>query len=348
MFYSLHSTTKEERDLLLGQEGTLISIDPQSFHGIPGHKAIVCEEGTGIYYEHDIKDFHDVLREIEKDPKYDYTQSAYFKRWIQNGSDIHTRLSNLPKLFADIKENGIQRPVECEVTGERLDGSYRTKIALFLGLKTVPAILHRFKWQDVSESFIERKLNTRWLSSGKDYYEFEYGYKDWKNVVEGGEVYRENAERADMIVDLIKGKTVLDIGCNEGYISIKAAMKGHIVAGIDLDLIHVAWLNKLIFEWINKKDLNIRFIEEDACKTMITADTILMLNVLYHLPREAQIRLLKQFKGKQMIFQCNLRKEKERDTYYTSHPDDLSELLTSLKIKHEVIEYKDKPIIITC
>jgi len=346
MFYSLHTTTKAERDLLLGTEGELIQIDPQSFQGTH-HKAIVCEEGTDKYYEHSPKEFFALLKEVEKDPKYDYTQSDYFKTWIHNGPDLHTRLSNLPVLFKSIKEGGIKKPVECEVTGERLDGSYRSKIALYLGLKSIPAILHRFKWQDVSEGFIERKLKARKLSSVKDYYEFEYGYKDWKNIYDGGHLYQENAERADMVVDLIKGQTVLDIGCNEGLISIKAALLGHSVVGIDTDLTHIAWLNRLIFEWINKKDINVLFYTEDATTTKRTADTILILNVLYHLPREAQIRLLKQWKGKQMIFQCNLRKEKERDTYYTSHPDDLCELLDSLKIQYEVIQWRDKPIVVT-
>lgn len=344
--FSLHTTKKSERDMLLDKRGKLISIDPQLFQGTH-HKAIVCEEGSERYYEHSPKEFFELLKEIEKDPKYDYTQSAYYKTWIPFGSDINTRLSRLPELFQSIKEHGIKEPVQCEVTGERLNGSYRSKIALYLGIKRIPAALYQFKWNQIDESFIERKLKARWLSSGKDYYEFEYGYKNWKNIPEGGEIYRENAERAGIIVPLIKGNTVLDIGCNEGYISIQAAKAGKKVVGIDIDFIHIAWLNKLVFEWIDKKDLKVKFFDENALDTKRIADTILMLNVLYHLPRDKQKEFVMKFKGKQIIFQCNLRKEHERENYYTSHPDDLKKLLDECEIKYEMIEWRDKPIIIT-
>lgn len=348
MFYGLHTTTKAERDILLTQKAGCIRIKPEAFQAT-NPKPIVCEEGTGRFYEHEWLEFHDLLREIEKDPTYDYTQSAYFKTWIKNGPDIHTRLKNLPGLFKSIKELGVLEPVHCEVTGERLDGSFRTKIALYLGYTPVCGMLHRFKWTDISEDFIERKLKARWLSSGKDYYEFEYGYKDWKNIPEGGDVYRENAERAEMICGLVTGQKVLDLGCNEGYISIQLARRGHEVVGIDNDLIHIAWLNKLIFEFIDKKDLPIVFHEFDLNKHHLFGDhdTVLFLNVLYHLDRDAQKKLLKRYKGKQMIFQCNLRKESERGKYYTSHPDDLGSLLTELGIAYKVIEWRDKPLIVT-
>jgi hypothetical protein len=54
-----------------------------------------------------------------------------------------------------------------------------------------------------------------------------------------------------------------------------------------------------------------------------------------------------KYKGKQMIFQCNLRKIGVRDEYYTSHPDDLCQLLTECGIDYKVIDWRDKPIVIT-
>lgn len=346
-FYGLHTTTRAEREILLERGGEEVLIDPESLQRHPQNKAIVIEEGTNRLYEHKPNSFLELCKILVDDPGYDPLQSNYYLEWSYKAHDVYSRVMRLRDLILDIRENGIKEPVQVEVTGERLDGSFRSKIALFLGIKSVRAIVHRFKWQDITEDFIERKLRARAISSGKDYYEFDYGYKDWKNIPVGGAVYRENAERWETIVPLITGETVLDIGCNEGYIALQAARAGKQVVGIDLDWNHIAWLNKLIFEFVDKKDISAEFYEEDINTTDRTADTILMLNVLYHLPRKKQVELLKRFKGKQIIFQCNLRKEAERETYYTSHPDDLKALLkeTGLQVVKE-IPWKDKPIII--
>lgn len=347
MFYGLHTTTKAERDILLAREGEKITIDPATFQRPKGNKAIVIEEGTGNIYEHNPSEFFDVLREIEQNPNFDYHETAYMKRYLYKYHDVASRLGNLPALLDSIKTHGIQNPVHCEITGERLDGSYRTKIATYLGIKEVPAILHRFTWQDITEDFIERKLRARWLSSGKDYYLFNYGNTAWTNVPDAGPVYRENAHKAEFILPLITGKTVLDIGCNEGYISLMASREGHTVHGIDTDWNHIAWLNKLIYEFIDKKDIPVTFYEEDALETKRTADTILMLNVLYHFPKDKQADFLEKFHGKQIIFQCNLRKNEVRDQYYTSHPDDLMKLLSRMGRTATFIPWRDKPIIVS-
>jgi len=340
--FSLHTTKKVERDLLVKRKGKKIKIDPFLFHK---PKAIVWEEDTQRWYEHEYQTFHYLLKEIERDPKYDYHNSEYYKKWISHGSDINTRLSNLPSLFQSIKESGVVEPVHCEITGERLDGAYRTKIAMYLGIKEVPAVLHKFRWQDITEDFIERKLKTRWLAFGKDYYEFYFNEK-WKNIPEGGEVYKENAlDRWNVLEPLITGKSVLDLGCNEGYMSLQCARKGLKVVGIDMELIEVAYLNKLIYEFVDKKDIKAEFYHEHILDTKRTADTILFLNVLYHLPKDKQKDLVMRWKGKQLIFCCNLRKEKERNTYYTSHPDDLCKLLDECGIAYKVIDWRDKPFV---
>ena len=346
MFFNCHTTKKVERDAVQKTTYELIDIDPQSFHATSPVKPIVWEEDTEDYYEHNITDFISVLNIIDRKENYNFKNTYYYKKWAYKGAEVFTRLAKLPELYQDIKQNGIKEPVACEITGERLDGSFRTKIALHLGIKSLKAKLYRFNWRDIDEHFIERKLGSRELSSGKDYYSFDYGYKNWKNI-DAGNVYKENAERYKDIIPLIKGNTVLDIGCNEGYISLQLARAGKKVEGIDLEWNHLAYLNKLIFEWIDKKDLQAEFFEEDLMETKRNADTILMLNVLYHIPKDKQADFLKKFKGKQLIFQCNLRKEKERENYYTSHPDDLKELLNRVGIKvSKEIAWKDKPIII--
>lgn len=345
-FYGLHTTKGSERWPLMEQRGERTTVDPAWVHASP-HKSIVIEEDTGLTYENPVGAFHELIDSLLKDGSYDPLTSRYAQMYKYKIHDIYTRVKNLRELVLDIKENGVKEPIHVEKTGERLDGAYRTKIAMYLGIKEVPAVLHRFKWKDIGEDFIERKLKARWLSSGKDYYEFLYGYKDWKNIPEGGEVYRENAERAEVIVPLIKGKTVLDVGCNEGYISLQAALKGKQVHGIDTDWTHVSYLNRLIFERVNKKTLKAEFSEEDLLASERTADTVLMLNVLYHVPKEAQEQVLRRFHGKQIIFQCNLRKERERKNYYASHPDDLIELLERVGRTYTLIPWRDKPVIIT-
>ena len=346
MFYGNHTTRKAERDLLMEQEGEEIEISPEAFQRNPEHKCIVCEEGTGRYYEHTPDSFIQMLSELDGNINYDYTKSDYYKEYAYKGADVTSRINRLPKLLADIKENGIQEPVHCEITGERLDGSYRTKIALYLGIDKVKAIRHKFHWSQIDDDFIERKIKARWLSSGKEYYQFQYPNGMW-NMPEGGEVYKENADRWEEILPYIKGKTVLDCGCNEGFIDIQLARKGYKVVGIDLNYTHNAWLNKLIFEYCDKKDLPVEFHEELIQKTRRKGDTVLMLNVLYHIPKEEQKAVLEKFRGKRIIFQCNLRKERERENYYTSHPDDLKALLKEMNmpIFKEII-WRDKPIII--
>lgn len=346
MFYGLHTTKHCEREILLNERGRRIEINPLIFHTHELHMPIIIEEGTNNVCEQTTGEFFDMLKMIDEG-KNNLEESTYVQKFRYKIHDVLPRISRLKELYEDIKRNGIEKPVHCEVTGERLDGAFRTKIAIYLGIESVPARLHRFDWRNIDDDFIERKLKARWLSSGKDYYEFEYGYKGWKNIPSGGEVYRENAERADIILPLIKGKRVLDIGCNEGYIGIRAALNKKTVVGYDTEWNHVAYLNKLIFEYVNKKDLHIEFIEKDVLDASFgDFDTILMLNVLYHLPKEKQEDFVRRFDGKRIIFQCNLRKERERDGYYTSHPDDLLKLLRKVGRVGKIINWRDKPIIL--
>jgi SAM-dependent methyltransferase len=348
MFYGLHTTKKTERDAIMADgDYKEIEIDPSDFHYASGHLPIVIEEGSGKIYCHTIKEFDDCLALIDRGI-FSPERTDYYRKWNYKGDEPLNRLERLPELYNSIKENGITEPVCCEATGERLDGSFRTKIALHLGIKKVKAREYRFKWQDINEDFINRKLKAREASTKPDYYQFSFGYKDWVNVRPCGNVYSENAfDRWEVLKHIIKGKTILDLGCNEGYIALQLARMGKKVIGVDHDWIHIANLNRLIYEYIDKKDLKTEFIQDDVLNIDITADTILMLCFIYHLPKDEQIGFLKKFKGKTIIFQCNLRKMAEREKYYGSHPDDLAELLknSGFKIK-EKIDWRDKPVII--
>lgn len=356
MYHGLHLTRKVERDAIREKPFDLITVSPLDIHGKDPHKPIVWEEDSGKFYEHDISAFLETLELIDKEWKLggqsgdiDLSNSPYMRKWRYKGMETQTRLRKLPDLYKSIKEEGIHTPIDVEATGERIDGSFRSKIALHLGIKEIPAKLYRFHWKDVTEDFLERKIKGHWLSTGKEYYDFAYGYKDWRNIPAGGGVYAENAaDRWEVISPLLVGE-VLDLGCNEGYLSIQAALKGHEVVGIDHNCIQGANLNKLVFEWIHEFDLPVTFRDGNVEDVVVPedTDTVLALCVLYHLPREKQIQILRQCKGKKVIIQCNLRKEKEREKYWSSHPDDAIELirLAGLSLKKR-IDWRDKPILI--
>jgi 2-polyprenyl-3-methyl-5-hydroxy-6-metoxy-1,4-benzoquinol methylase len=347
MFYGLHTTDYAERRKLLDRDGEEILIPPTAMQKRVGvHKPIIIEEGTEKIYEQPLAEFFWLLEQIKSRTPYDVTDNPYVNLFSYKGNEPIIRVGRLKDLFNSIRSEGIREPVHVEVTGERLDGSFRTKIATFLGIPEVKAILHRFLYTDIDDKFIERKLRARELSSGKpDYYEFSYNDK-WNNG-KAGPVYRENAERWKDILPLV-GDSVVDVGCNEAYISLQLARQGKKVWGIDHDWNHLAYLNKLIFEYIDKKPLEAEFIEGDI-ETMRPpeSDTALLLNVIYHIPYSNQTHVLKKLKSKQWVFQCNLRKEHVRNQYYGSHPDDLEELIERAGKKVvKRIAWKDKPIII--
>lgn len=351
MFFGKHLTTKAERDALIASPGEKMWINPADFHGFRENKPIVLPEGETEFFDHSdtLKDFFEILEMLQSGQKYNYEDTKYFKRWQHKGTEVHTRLQNLPTLFNSIRMEGVKEPVHCEATGERLDGSFRTKIAMFLGHEKVPAIMHRWKWQDVNDELLTRLIKGRWLSGGKEYYQFPYG-NGWWNVPEGGDIYKENAERADVIVPLIEGDTVLDVGCNEGYISLKTAMTGKDVVGVDIDYIHGANLNKLVFEHVQKKAISAQFFSHDISsmeKLPHRQDpyTVLFLNVLYHL--KTPVKVLKRFRGSQVIIQCNLRKNVERHRYFGAHPEDAKALIEMAGMRViKAIDWRDKPILI--
>lgn len=348
MFFANHLTTKAERDAVMATSFKEIEINPADFHGNQEHKPIVWEEGSGRYYDHNTSDFFELLKMLDEKRNFSMVDTKYFQRWSYKGSEIETRLRNLPALFNSIKENGVQELVSCEATGQRLDGSYRTKIAKYLGIKKVKAKLFRFRWQDIDETFVERLLNGRWLSHGKEYYEFEFA-PGIKNIPDGGDVYRENAkDRWDVLKDFIKGETVLDLGCNEGYMAIQCALAGKKVFGCDIDYIHGANTNKLIFEWVRRKKIGVNFVEMDARDCRETAETVLMLNMIYHVGDTMdKLNLLARHLGSNLVLQCNLRKEKDRGLYLGSHPDDLVAMLKKVGYKRiRVIDWRDKPIVL--
>ena len=138
---------------------------------------------------------------------------------------------------------------------------------------------------------------------------------------------------------------MVDFGCNEGFISIQCALKGHKTIGYEYEFADGANFNKQIFEMNGK--LPVEFIEADITKIDIPkANTYLMLNVIYHIPKDKQVKLLKKINGT-IIFQCNLRKVKERERFRGCDVEGVKELCElSGKQIIKIIEWHDKPIVI--
>jgi len=342
MQYNTHLTTKTQRDILLDKKWPAVMIDVDK---VINKNCLVWDENQEKYYYQDFNLFFEQLKKLDDGVS---VVNSIPESWKGRGRDFINRMTRLPMLYESIKNTGVQKAIMVEQTGERIDGSYRSMISSYLGKKQIPAKIAKFNWKDIDEGFIKRKIAVNKKLNPLNYYQFEYP-NGIKNVDTKNETYSENAkDRWDVLKDLIgKGNDVLDLGCNEGYISIMSALQGNKVLGVDKNYINVANFNKLAFEFYNKKDLYLTFTDENILNYDFNkVNLTLALNVLYHLPRDNQIEIMKLLKGK-MIIQCNNRKKAEREKYFTSHIEDAKTLAlsTGWKIEKE-IPWRDKPILI--
>ncbi len=124
-------------------------------------------------------------------------------------------------------------------------------------------------------------------------------------------------------------------------------MKGHKTIGYEYEFADGANFNKLIFE-SQKGKLPVEFVEADITKIDIPkCDTCLMLNVIYHIPKDKQVALIRSIDAKQIIFQANNRKAHEVENFRGCTIETIKELceLSGRKVK-KIIEWRDKPIVI--
>lgn len=85
----------------------------------------------------------------------------------------------------------------------------------------------------------------------------------------------------------VKDKTVIDLGCNEGYFSMACARAGaKYVLGIDNDLRFIANAKKIAQKGKLK---NVEFILGDVERSAYTADVILLLGLGHHLEHAPNI-----------------------------------------------------------
>lgn len=341
MRYPFHTTTHEQRLKLLEQEGRLIDINIDDFLC----PSIAIDEDTNTLYNFDYSAMIETLKEFDNHI-HDPEQTTYWKTWHEKKGDDSTRnrIQNFHELYTDIKNNGLKEPVVVERTGQKVDGSHRCAVMKHLGHKTIPA--RETVLTELTNNYIKKTLEAREKIYGKNYYFISYG--EFVNISgDVPQVYRENSyDRWGVLKDLILGEDIVDLGCNEGFISLMCAMGGRKVIGYEYEFADGANFTKSVFENLYGK-LQVEFVDADITKIDIPkADTYLVLNVIYHVPKDKQVELLRKVDGR-IIFQCNLRKAHEADKFRGCTVEGIKELCElSGKQIIKVIEWRDKPIVI--
>lgn len=330
MFYDSHVTTRAEREALIATNNfkwitvrpeQVVAIDPPPKGGLTlvNHrgKSIVWHEDDGSFEELYFRFMYDVLDAYKRGDK-----SLYVKLWKgKTGETVAcTRADRIHGVFENMRKRGFKDElgdwggVCVEATGERLDGSYRSAIASYLGIPEIRVKEYAWRWQDVSRSLLERKLRSDFFRNGVDYYavDFGEGLRNYEGVVPRNCLL--NVEKADVIADFLEvkaGERILDLGCNAGIISLNLARRGATVKGVDYTLIDSARLYKLVYEFVEKRDLDATFETGDIRAVEGEYDTVLLLNTLYHLPKEDQLPFLKKLRTmtKRILLQGNLDKK---------------------------------------
>lgn len=313
----------------------------------------VWEEDTGTIYEISYRAIWDTLEMYRSQPGTPIEKYPYFATWLERKGRQYCeqRVQDLFRLYESMKQKGFKETahpfsVAMTTNGEKLDGSHRAVVAQFLGIPKIRVKEYSFAWEDLDADYIDRRTRAMKLSK-PNYYFIDYGGAT--NMDSPRPVYKENSyDRWEVLKDLIHGDFVLDLGCNEGFMSLQCALQGRSVVGIDHDFIEGANTNKLFYEIQNKKELSAHFIEGKIQDFDGVYSTALLLNVIYHLPKEDVMPLMKKLRAsaKVVIMQGNLRKIHEHDNFWGITRGDMKMMLEDAGFKTRVIEWRDKPIVI--
>lgn len=363
-FYDLHTTTHAERESLVAGEKfvwkevsphQVVAMEPPT-EGITltNHRAksLVWEEDTGLYRDMYFGFMRDVIDEYKQGKA-----GLYVKLWADK-SDLTsacTREARIFQMYDDMRQNGFKHTagewhgVCVEATGERLDGSYRSAIACYLGIPTIKVKEYAFDWRHVTKEFLQRKLKADWLQNGLDYYAIDFG--DGLSNYEGraGGNYRQNVKKWEKLKEIlgdIGGTKIADLGCNAGYHSIQMAREYASVTGIDFTLTGSANLYKLVYEWLDKKDLDVTFVNDDIRTLSGMYDTIVCLNTHYHLPENKQDKFIERLHALtgRLILQGNNNKKGEYANVTSEEMVAMCKRCGWLNV--DVVEWEDKPFVI--
>lgn len=146
---------------------------------------------------------------------------------------------------------------------------------------------------------------------------------------DSAEVYQFDNPRARTVIgnlDLLKGRRILDIGCNSGIYSLLAARHAEYVCGVDLSekFIRMAQAAKVWFQEHLYDVSHVQFLQTplEAIKPAEHSfDTILACNVLYHLT-DYEIGLIEKLlvSCRSAFFQMRPRRqmayERSKETFF--------------------------------
>ena len=103
----------------------------------------------------------------------------------------------------------------------------------------------------------------------------------------GETLKRQTRERIEWILQQVQGrKTILDIGCSQGIISILCAQQGGQVTGIEIQKENYDFANHLLNTEYNSLSDSVRFINQDFMQydEDVKYDAVILTEVLEHLP----------------------------------------------------------------
>ena len=353
MLFDFHTTRHAERMKLLEGDRpfTWKEISPNNITNLApsDRRSVVWEENTGDVFAMSYHAIWATLEQYRSHPGTIVEQYEYYKVWHDRKGYAYCaqRIANLILLYESMKQKGFRKeakPFSVAITtnGEKLDGSHRAVVAQFLGIEKIEVKEYSFKWDDLDTDYVERRVRANQLQK-PNYYHFDYG------TPSPGRVYSENSyERWDVLKGLIPGDKIIDLGCNEGFMSLQLALQGKEVFGIDHEFIEGANTNKLLFEIQNKKGLPVQFNEGKIQDFEGSYDTALLLNVIYHLPKQDVVPLMKKLREsvRTVIMQGNLRKIHEHERFWGITAGDMEMMLENAGFKTKRIEWRDKPIVI--
>ena len=105
---------------------------------------------------------------------------------------------------------------------------------------------------------------------------------------EMGETFKlQTRERIDWVLQQTQGrKTILDIGCSQGIVSILCAQQGAIVTGIEIQQENIEFANQLLNAEYSSCREKVRFIHKDFMEYVEETkyDAVIITEVLEHLP----------------------------------------------------------------
>ena len=164
MYFDWHLTKRRERiEIVKEEDFKIIEINPENI--IPKRNKKYFERGKPTVWDEDYNDFYEIdygaivetLEQFDKNPKIAIEETAYYKTYLERKGKqyFYQRVPSLFETYQSIREKGIQNPIDLEITGERIDGSFRSSIAVHLGVPKIKARLFSFKWWDIDDNFLK-------------------------------------------------------------------------------------------------------------------------------------------------------------------------------------------------